>query len=75
MKSLAVKITINNVADKAGVSIGTASAFMMNRKNSIEPETRTAVLNTMKKMIYRPRGNVQNNKKKRKNYTDEKFFT
>lgn len=53
------KVTIDDVAKHAGVSIGTVSA-VINEKNFVRPETRKTVLNTMKELNYRPRGSARN---------------
>ncbi len=52
------RVTINDVAKRAGVSIGTVSA-VINDKNIVRMETREAVLSAMKELNYRPRGSAQ----------------
>ncbi len=52
------KITIDDVARRAGVSIGTVSA-VINEKNIVKAETRKAVLIAMKELNYRPRGSAR----------------
>ncbi len=59
MKSQAARVTINNVADYAGVSIGTVSA-VINGKDTVRQETRKIILNAMKELNYRPHGNARN---------------
>ena len=49
------KVTINDVAKKAGVSKGTVSA-VINGKSTVKAETRDKVLLIMKKLNFRPRG-------------------
>lgn len=53
------KITIVDVAKKAGVSKGTVSA-VINGKNSVKPATRDAILNIMKELNFRPKGVARN---------------
>jgi LacI family transcriptional regulator len=53
------KVTIDDVARRAGVSIGTVSA-VINEKNIVKAETRKAVLIAMKELNYRPRGSARN---------------
>lgn len=53
------KVTIDDVARRAGVSIGTVSA-VINEKNIVKSETRKAVLIAMKELNYRPRGSARN---------------
>ena len=53
------KITIDVVADKAGVSKGTVSA-VINGKNSVKPATRDRVLQVMKELNFRPKGVARN---------------
>lgn len=53
------RITIEDVAKKAGVSKGTVSA-VINTKNTVEPSTRDHVLDVMKKLNYRPKGMARN---------------
>lgn len=49
------KITIVDVAKKAGVSKGTVSA-VINAKNSVKPATRDLILSIMKELNFRPQG-------------------
>lgn len=53
------KVTIDDVARRAGVSKGTVSA-VINGKNTVHLETRQAVLGAMKELNYRPRGSARN---------------
>lgn len=53
------KITIEDVAKRAGVSKGTVSA-VINAKNSVKPETSELILKTMKDLNYRPKGMARN---------------
>lgn len=53
------KVTIDDVAKRAGVSKGTVSA-VINEKNIVQPETRQTVLAAMKELHYRPRGSARN---------------
>lgn len=53
------KVTIDDVAERAGVSKGTVSA-VINDKNTVTAETRKAVLSAMKELHYRPRGSARN---------------
>ena len=53
------RITIQDVADKAGVSKGTVSA-VINGKNSVKPATRERILAAMKELNFRPRGTARN---------------
>lgn len=53
------RITIVDVANKAGVSKGTVSA-VINGKNSVKPETREHILGVMKEMNYRPKDVARN---------------
>ncbi|MGK9477244.1 LacI family DNA-binding transcriptional regulator [Melioribacter sp. OK-6-Me] len=53
------KITIVDVAKKAGVSKGTVSA-VINAKNTVKPETRDHILQIMKELNYRPKGVARN---------------
>jgi LacI family transcriptional regulator len=53
------RITIVDVATKAGVSKGTVSA-VINAKNTVEPSTRDHILDVMKKLNFRPRGIARN---------------
>jgi len=49
------KITIEDVAKRAGVSKGTVSA-VINAKNTVKPRTRDHILEVMKELNFRPRG-------------------
>jgi DNA-binding LacI/PurR family transcriptional regulator len=51
-------VTIDDVAKRAGVSIGTVSA-VINEKNTVGPETRKGVLSAIKELNYRPRGSAR----------------
>ncbi len=53
------KITIEDVAEKAGVSKGTVSA-VINAKNSVKPATRDRILQIMKDLNFRPKGIARN---------------
>jgi len=53
------KITIEEVAKKAGVSKGTISA-VINGKNTVKPETRDHILEIMKELNFRPKGVARN---------------
>jgi len=53
------KITIEDVAKRAGVSKGTVSA-VINGKNSVKGETRDQILEVMKELNFRPRGTARN---------------
>ncbi len=53
------KITIEEVAKKAGVSKGTISA-VINGKNTVKPETRDHILDVMKELNFRPKGVARN---------------
>jgi len=59
MESHMKKVTIDDVARRAGVSKGTVSA-VINEKSSVSPETRKIVLSAMKELHYRPRGSARN---------------
>jgi DNA-binding LacI/PurR family transcriptional regulator len=52
------KVTISDVAKRAGVSLGTVSA-VINEKNTVKPETRKAVLRAVKELNYRPWGSAR----------------
>jgi len=52
------RITIHEVAKRAGVSLGTVSA-VINEKNTVRPETRKAVLSAVKELNYRPWGGAR----------------
>jgi LacI family transcriptional regulator len=56
------KITIDDIAKKAGVSKGTVSA-VLNQKSIVQTKTRDSVLKAMKELNYRPRGNSRSVKK------------
>jgi len=53
------RITIVDVAKKAGVSKGTVSA-VINAKNSVKPVTRDHILEIMKELNFRPKGVARN---------------
>ena len=53
------KITIEEVAKRAGVSKGTVSA-VMNARNTVKQETRDHVLEVMKELHFRPQGIARN---------------
>lgn len=53
------RITIDDVAKRAGVSKGTISA-VINAKNSVRPATRNHILEIMKEMNFRPKGVARN---------------
>lgn len=53
------RITIVDVAKRAGVSKGTISA-VINAKNSVKPETRDHILKVMKELNFRPKGVARN---------------
>lgn len=53
------KITIVDVAKRAGVSKGTVSA-VINAKNTVKPVTRDHILNVMKDLNFRPKGIARN---------------
>lgn len=53
------KITIEDVAKKAGVSKGTVSA-VINAKSSVKHETRDHILKVMKELNFRPKGVARN---------------
>jgi LacI family transcriptional regulator len=55
------KMTIVDIAKRAGVSKGTVSA-VINGKNSVRPETREQVLQVMKELNFRPRALARNMK-------------
>lgn len=61
------RVTIEDVARKAGVSKGTVSA-VINAKNTVKPVTRDHILNIMKDMNFRPKGVARN----LKNGSDDK---
>jgi LacI family transcriptional regulator/LacI family repressor for deo operon, udp, cdd, tsx, nupC, and nupG len=52
------RVTIHDVARRAGVSLGTVSA-VINDKNTVRPETRKAVLSAVKELNYRPWGGAR----------------
>ncbi len=58
------KTTIADVAKLAEVSIGTVSA-VINDKNTVKRETRSAVLDAIKELNYRPQGSARTLKIKR----------
>lgn len=53
------RLTIEDVAKSAGVSIGTVSA-VINSKGTVSPKTMAHVLAVMKKMNFRPKGIARN---------------
>lgn len=53
------RITIDDVAQKAGVSKSTVSA-VMNAKKSVRPATKDHILGVMKELNFRPRGVARN---------------
>ena len=53
------KITIVDVAKRAGVSKGTVSA-VINAKNTVKPITRDHILEVMKELNFRPKGVARN---------------
>ncbi|MBN1300464.1 MAG: LacI family DNA-binding transcriptional regulator [Melioribacteraceae bacterium] len=53
------RITIVDVAKRAGVSKGTVSA-VINAKNSVKPTTRDHILQVMKELNFRPKGVARN---------------
>lgn len=53
------KITIEDVAEKAGVSKGTVSA-VINDKNTVKAATRDHILRIMKDLNFRPKGMARN---------------
>ncbi|HVO72849.1 MAG TPA: LacI family DNA-binding transcriptional regulator [Ignavibacteriaceae bacterium] len=53
------RITIIDVAKRAGVSKGTVSA-VINAKNTVKPGTRDHILNVMKELHFRPKGVARN---------------
>lgn len=58
-EKLMKRITIVDVAKKAGVSKGTVSA-VINAKNSVKPTTRDHILEIMKELNFRPKGVARN---------------
>jgi LacI family transcriptional regulator len=59
LDSLMKRITIVDVANRAGVSKGTVSA-VINARNTVRPETREHILEVMKELNFRPRGVARN---------------
>lgn len=53
------RITIEDVANRAGVSKGTVSA-VINAKNTVKPVTRNHILEVMKDLNFRPKGVARN---------------
>jgi len=53
------RITIENVAKRAGVSKATVSA-VINAKNTVKPRTRDHILEVMKELNFRPMGMARN---------------
>lgn len=62
------KITIVDVAKRAGVSKGTVSA-VINAKNTVKPGTRDHILEVMKELNFRPKGMARNLKNNNKDKT------
>jgi DNA-binding LacI/PurR family transcriptional regulator len=62
------KITIEDVAKKAGVSKGTVSA-VINAKTTVKPSTRDVILKVMKELNFRPKGVARNLKSGNKDKT------
>jgi LacI family transcriptional regulator len=58
-EKLMKRITIVDVAKKAGVSKGTVSA-VINIKNTVEPSTRDHIIEVMKELNFRPKGVARN---------------
>ena len=54
-----VKVTIEEIAKRAGVSEGTVSA-VLNEKNNVKPSTKENILRVMKALNYRPKGVARN---------------
>jgi LacI family transcriptional regulator len=52
------RVTIQDVARRAGVSLGTVSA-VINDKNTVRPDTRKTVLNAVRELNYRPWGGAR----------------
>lgn len=53
------RITIEDVAERAGVSKGTVSA-VINAKDTVKPGTRDHILEVMKELNFRPKGMARN---------------
>ncbi len=53
------RITIDDVAERAGVSKGTVSA-VINGKDTVRPETREQILEVMRELNFRPKGVARN---------------
>ena len=53
------KITIQDVAKRARVSVGTVSA-VINAKKTVKPATRDFILEVMKELNFRPNGVARN---------------
>lgn len=53
------RMTIEDVAKRAGVSKGTVSA-VINSKDSVKPVTRDRILDVMKQLNFRPKGMARN---------------
>ena len=58
-KKVMVKVTIADVAKKAGCSMGTVSA-VINGRLSVRPSTRQSVLNAIKELNFRPASSAKN---------------
>jgi LacI family transcriptional regulator len=59
MEVVLKKMTIDDVAKRAGVSKGTVSA-VINAKNTVKPATRDHILEIMKELNFRPKGVARN---------------
>lgn len=53
------RITIEDVAEKSGFSIGTVSA-VINGKSTVKPKTRDRILGVMRELNFRPKGVARN---------------
>ncbi len=53
------RITIEDVAEKSGFSIGTISA-VINGKSTVKPKTRDHILEVMRELNFRPKGMARN---------------
>ena len=53
------EITIGDIAKRAGVSKGTVSA-VLNEKKVVKPSTRENILQIMRALNYRPKGFARN---------------
>ncbi len=61
------KVTIEDVAQRAGVSTGTVSA-VINQKTTVNPRTKQMVLEAIKTLNYRPSGSARNIKVESRDY-------